>query len=152
DHIRSNLAEELTLERLAGIAAFSPFHFHRVFIAVTGETLNDFVRRVRLERAASALLFRPDLNVIDVALHFGFSSPAAFARAFKARFGMNASQWRAGGGEEWSAALLENRNPGKVDRKIGNAGDGGPWHRSSSMTGTIAMQVTVKELPTFRVA
>ena len=79
DHIRTHLAEELTLDRLAAIAAFSPFHFHRVFIAVTGETLNDFVRRLRLERAASALVARPDLNVIDVALHYGFASPATFA-------------------------------------------------------------------------
>lgn len=152
DHIRSNLAKELTLDRLADIASFSPFHFHRVFIAVTGETANDFVRRVRLEQAASALLVRPDLNVIDVALNYGFSSPAAFARAFKARFGMSASQWRSGGAETWSAALRKNRNPGKVDRKFGKAGGGGSWHRSPTKPGTIAMQVTVKELPTVRVA
>jgi AraC family transcriptional regulator len=152
DHIRANLAKDLTLERLADIAAFSPFHFHRIFIAVTGETLNDFVRRVRLERAASALLLRGDMNVIDVALNYGFSSPAAFARAFKAHFGMSASQWRSGGAGKWSAALLKNRNPGKADRKVGKAGGGGSWHRSSPMTGAIAMQVTVQELPTFRVA
>ena len=153
DHIRANLAKELTLERLADIAAFSPFQFHRIFIAVTGETLNDFVRRVRLERAASALLVRPHMNVIDVALNYGFSSPAAFARAFKTHFGMSASQWRSGGAEKWSGTRAsKNRNFGKVDRKVGKAGDGGSWHRSSPTTGTIAMQVTVKELPTFRVA
>src|SRR5262249_10995900 len=56
DHVEAHLAEELTLERLAAVAAFSPFHFHRVFAAITGETLSEFIRRIRLERAAGALV------------------------------------------------------------------------------------------------
>ena len=52
----AHLDEELTLEKLAAVAAFSPFHFHRVFAAITGETLSDFIRRIRLERAASAVV------------------------------------------------------------------------------------------------
>jgi AraC-like DNA-binding protein len=55
DYVQAHLDEDLTLEKLAGVAAFSPFHFHRVFASITGETLSDFIRRVRLERAASGL-------------------------------------------------------------------------------------------------
>ena len=152
DHIRANLAKELTLERLADVAAFSPFHFHRVFIGVTGETLNDFVRRVRLERSASVLLARPDMRVIEVTLTYGFSSPATFARAFKAHFGMSASDWRSGGAERWSSARDKNRNPGKADRKLGKARTRKAWHGEPREYGTTAMQVTVKDLPTVRVA
>jgi AraC family transcriptional regulator len=151
DHIRAHLADELTLDRLAQVAAFSPFHFHRVFVAVTGETLNDHVRRIRLERAASALLMRPDQQVIEVALQHGFASPAAFARAFKARFGMSAGQWRAGGDRDWRAAL-QDRNPGKAQSKDGKAAPGGPWHRAATTNGVIDMHVTVQTLPAYRVA
>lgn len=55
DYISAHRGEDLRLDRLAAIAAFSPFHFHRVFKAVTGETIADFVQRLRLERAARAL-------------------------------------------------------------------------------------------------
>ena len=51
DYIEAHLSDELPLEKLAAVAAFSPFHFHRVFAAITGETLSDFIRRIRLERA-----------------------------------------------------------------------------------------------------
>ena len=51
DHITRNLAEPLQLEDVARVACFSPYHFHRIFRALVGETLHDFVKRVRLERA-----------------------------------------------------------------------------------------------------
>ena len=51
DHIVRNLAQPLRLEEVSEAAGFSPFHFHRVFKALLGETLNQFVKRQRLERA-----------------------------------------------------------------------------------------------------
>ena len=63
DHIRGHLADELSLSRLARVAAFSPFHFHRVFRAITGETLFGFIHRLRIEKAAGALLNHPDQSV-----------------------------------------------------------------------------------------
>ena len=51
DFILQNLAEPLKLDDVARAAHFSPFHFHRVFRSLVGETLNNFVKRVRLERA-----------------------------------------------------------------------------------------------------
>jgi AraC family transcriptional regulator len=97
DYIRAHLADELTLGGLAAVATFSPFHFHRVFKASTGETLFEFIPRLRIERAASALIAHPRQSVLEVALDHGFASAATFARAFRARFGMSASQWRGGG-------------------------------------------------------
>ncbi len=51
DYVTRNLSEPLKLEEVAKVASFSPYHFHRIFRALVGETLHDFVKRVRLERA-----------------------------------------------------------------------------------------------------
>ena len=74
-----------------------------MFTAIAGETLFGFIQRVRIERAAGALSSHPDQSVLAVALDHGFSSAAAFARAFRARFGMSATEWRTGGAERWRA-------------------------------------------------
>ena len=58
DYVEAHLADELTIEQLAEVAHFSPFHFHRIFSAVTGETIGAFVARVRVERAATLLSAR----------------------------------------------------------------------------------------------
>ena len=110
DHIRGHLAEELSLSTLARVAAFSPFHFHRVFRAITGETLFGFIHRLRIEKAAGALLNHPDQSVLEIALDHGFASAATFARAFKTRFGMSATEWRGGGAARWSARHRPERN------------------------------------------
>src|SRR5437763_1337219 len=113
DYVQAHLAEELTLDKLAGVAAFSPFHFHRVFAAITGETLSDFIRRVRLERAASALGLLHDTSVLEIALRYGFSSAATFARAFRMHFGMSATQWRTGGARQWDKKRPRNQGESK---------------------------------------
>jgi AraC family transcriptional regulator len=121
DHIREHLADELSLAALARLAAFSPFHFHRLFRAVTGETLFGFIQRQRIEKAAGALQAHPGRAVLVVALDHGFSSAATFARAFRSRFGMSATQWRAGGAERWRRAQERARKAGKPVRKAGKA-------------------------------
>ncbi len=152
DFVRLHLAENLTLERLAAIAAFSPFHFHRVFFAVSGETLQDFIGRLRLERAASALLARPDQRVIDIALAVGFASPASFARAFRKHFAMSASQWRRGGALRWQAAIDEKRKPGKAERNPGKVSSATAGHAGSTHAGAAIMEIEIKQLPPYRVA
>jgi AraC family transcriptional regulator len=99
DHIRGHLAEELSLAELARVAAFSPFRFHRVFKPLTRETLFGYIQRLRIEKAAVVLATARDLSVLEVALDHGFSSAATFARAFRAHFGMSATEWRGGGAE-----------------------------------------------------
>jgi AraC family transcriptional regulator len=103
DFIEENIDTELTLETLAREAAFSPFHFHRVFSALVGETLNGFVRRLRLEKAASMATANPKETITGIALACGFSSSAAFARAFSDYFGTSASAFRNRGGKRLPA-------------------------------------------------
>jgi AraC family transcriptional regulator len=94
EYIDRQLDEQLELDRMAKVANFSPFHFHRLFTAWFGETLGDYVRRRRLEMAALRLVAQPRLPVLQVALSVGFGSTEAFARAFKTRFGSTPTAWR----------------------------------------------------------
>lgn len=92
--INDNLGEQLDLEALAEAAYFSPYHFHRIFTRIMGETPNVYVNRLRVERAANLLIRNPSLSITEIALMTGFSSSAAFARSFKQYFGRSASEWK----------------------------------------------------------
>lgn len=94
DYIEKNLDKNLTLDELAGVSCFSRFHFNRIFSAMMGETLFQFIQRIRLEKAAARLCGEKDVPVIDIALDCGFGSSASFARRFKAGFGMTPTEWR----------------------------------------------------------
>jgi len=113
DHIDAHLADDLRLETLADVAAFSPFHFHRVFRAWTGETLLDFVRRRRLEVAGGRLRHAPRDSVTTIAFAVGFESGEAFSRAFKQHFGMTPTAWRRGGQLLWERRqrMMRTRQP-----------------------------------------
>jgi AraC family transcriptional regulator len=92
-HIDRHRGEELTLDRLAAVACLSPCHFHRIFRAMVGEPLGQYVQRVRLETAVVQLQ-TSDRNVIEIALDAGYESAAAFTRAFEQRFGVPPSECR----------------------------------------------------------
>lgn len=94
DFVQHNLDGDLRLERLAEVAGFSPWHFHRVFRAMTGETLAVYVQRIRLQCAASRLINSPRDKISQVAYACGFSSPSNFARSFKGYYGMSAGAYR----------------------------------------------------------
>jgi AraC family transcriptional regulator len=95
-YIQGNLGGEISLEGAAEAACFSKYHFHRIFTAVMGESFADYVRRLRLEKAAYFLEQRPSLSVTEVALAAGFASPSVFSRNFAERFGRPPSLWREG--------------------------------------------------------
>lgn len=78
DHFR----EALPLSRLAGVAGFSPFHFHRIFQSFTGESLHEYIKRIRLGRAAHQLLYSRGKTITEIALDCGFTSSSSFTRAF----------------------------------------------------------------------
>lgn len=92
----AHLDQDLSLTVLAGHAGLSAFHLHRVFSAAAGETPKQFTLRLRLARASAMLLTTSD-SVLDVALACGFQSHEAFCRAFRRRFGMSPSAYRARG-------------------------------------------------------
>jgi AraC family transcriptional regulator len=94
EHIDRHLDENLDLATLAAVAHFSAFHFHRLFRALTGEPIGDYLWRRRLELAALRLRSQPGLSVLEVALGVGFGSTEAFSRAFRTRFGCTPTTWR----------------------------------------------------------
>jgi AraC family transcriptional regulator len=94
EHIDQHLDQFLDLETLAEVAHFSPYHFHRLFSALMGETLGAYLRRRRCEVAATRLLAQPKLSVLRIALGVGFGSAEAFTHAFGVRFGCSPTSWR----------------------------------------------------------
>jgi AraC family transcriptional regulator len=156
DHIERHLGEELRLEELARVACFSPFHFHRVYAAVTGETIREFVARLRLERAASALLRFPERSVTEIALDAGFGGSAAFARAFRAAYGTTATEFRKLGKPLRKRGEVRPESAAYV-ASVGAAPDGpvAADVRRADMNGKAKKQadaVRVEELPAFTVA
>jgi len=92
DYVTGNLAEPLPLEEVARAAGFSPFHFHRIFRSLMGETLASFVKRVRLERSVHMLSYRGGTSLTEIALACGFSSSSDFSRSFRAQYGLPPSR------------------------------------------------------------
>jgi AraC family transcriptional regulator len=91
--IQKHLDEELSLEEYARVAHFSPYHFHRIFRGMVGESLAEHMRRLRLERAATRLK-RTDRSIIEIALEAGYETHEAFTRAFRALCGCSPSRYR----------------------------------------------------------
>ncbi|MCL3781945.1 AraC family transcriptional regulator [Prolixibacteraceae bacterium JC049] len=94
DYIEAHLTEELNVETLASIAYFSPYHFHRIFTALVGETLISYLKRRRVEKAARLLLNERQMAVAEIAEVAGFSNASVFCRNFKKHFGVSAQTFR----------------------------------------------------------
>ena len=88
DYVVSHLAEPLRLEDVSRAALLSPFHFHRVFQALVGVTLAEFVKRLRLEKALFMMAHARRPSLTTIALTCGFSSSSDFSRCFRQRFGV----------------------------------------------------------------
>ncbi len=95
-HIYDHLDGDLSLDALSEVACMSRFHWHRVFRAMTGETLADAIRRVRLLKAANALV-QEDAPLAEIAQRYGYSEVASFSRAFSAAHGVAPGTFRAQG-------------------------------------------------------
>jgi AraC family transcriptional regulator len=95
-YLHDHLAEPLDLDRIAEVAHLSPFHWHRVYHALCGETLAATLRRLRLHRA-SGYLANTTLPVDTVARKCGYPNSQSFARAFRSAYGMTPSRYRVAG-------------------------------------------------------
>lgn len=94
DYIGRNLDKPIDLSVMADIASFSPYHFHRIFTYIVGETPNNFVLRIKLEKAGQLLQDSPKATISEIATQCGFGNNSSFSRAFKGYFGMSAKEFR----------------------------------------------------------
>jgi AraC family transcriptional regulator len=108
DYIHNHYDEDLNLTKLAEVACFSKFHFHRIFRAMVGETLNDFVQRIRLEKSVQKLTTDLNKSITEIALDCGFSSSQNFAKIFKSYYGMTPSTSRRE--YNWDDWIIKMRN------------------------------------------
>ena len=161
DHIEKNIDRDLSLDILADVACFSRFHFHRIFRAMVGETLNRFIQRVRIEKAAARLINNPKESITEIALDYGFSGSATFARAFRETFRMSASEWRSKGIDlQSNHRKIDGKNGQPFDKNRKDAvvssyyidpqTDKLLWR--VTMNENKAVQVEVKDMPEFHVA
>ena len=105
DYIEQNLAEELDIVNVAEKAALSPFYYQRIFGALCGMTVGEYIRARRMTLAAQELN-RKDEKVIDVAVKYGYDSPDSFTKAFQKFHGITPSQAKESGAPLKSFAPL----------------------------------------------
>ena len=107
DYLIDHLDGDVDLHRLAEEAFLSPYHFHRVYHGMTGETVAETVRRLRLHRAAVKLI-SSDIAVATLATEAGYGSVQAFNRAFRDRHGTPPAAYRA---KQARSAELQRQHP-----------------------------------------
>lgn len=94
DYIELNFDKSITLDQLADAANFSKYHFNRIFLSIVGETPFRFIQRVRLEKAATLLVYNQTDSISSISEKCGFSDISVFSRNFKSQFGISASRYR----------------------------------------------------------
>ena len=92
DYIEAHLEETVGLSDLAKVSLFSPWHSHRLFQEYTGLTPANYIRRLRLAKAALRIK-NENVRIIDVTFDLGFGSVDGFTRAFYREFGMRPSDY-----------------------------------------------------------
>lgn len=111
--IDENLDTELSLQKISNVAYYSPFHLHRLFKAITNETLNTYITRKRIERTAIMLIHNKELGIAEIADKYGFNSDSTFSRTFKKLYGQSPSEFRKSNLDNFSKISKVNSNNGK---------------------------------------
>jgi len=104
DHIDRHLDDDLDLDALSSVAAYSKYHFHRQFTATFGLSVHRYVQLTRMKRASYRLADRDAQSVTDIAMDAGYDAPDAFARAFRRRSGQSPSSFRKS--PNWGSWLM----------------------------------------------
>ncbi len=144
-YLEQNFNEPLNLPEVAALANLSAYHFHRTFKAVQGETLADFIRRLRVEAAADDL-FKSKQPILNIALKYGFSSSQSLAKVFKQQYGITPSDFRNCENYQQFAELTRNSKIGHALRKYGNdIKSDGPYTGSEPMTWSITVKTQTFE-------
>ena len=96
DYIHQNIDQPLSLQKMAGIACFSPFFIFIVFFTVLiGETPTEYIKRARIEKAALLLQGEKQLSATEIARLCGFSSLSLLSRNFKQHFNITIREFRS---------------------------------------------------------
>lgn|SRR3990167_890597 len=123
EFIGNHIDDKLTLTQLSDIACFSKYHFHRLFTAYTGLSLQQYIRWLRLKRAAHQLIVDKNKLIIEIAINAGFESHESFTRAFKLTCGLSPSEFRSQPSwQAWeqSSYCLPKRGEMMIDVNIKN--------------------------------
>ena len=148
-YIDNNLDTELSLEIVSEIGAYSPFHFHRIFKLIIGETLQNYIFRKRIEKSAFYLSLRKNLSIKDIYLNVGFSSHSDFNKAFKKYYGKSPSEFRKSTPEKFHTISQIHRKNGQVntvfDQYICNIENLLNWS-------TMNLKIKVTDLPEMNLA
>lgn len=112
-YIEEHLSEELSLEIVSEVAAYSPFHLHRLFKAITNEPLNSYIIRKRIERSAMMLIHHKELSISDIYTQVGFNSNTSYTRAFSKFYGQSPSDFRKENANNFSKIGKEDSKNGK---------------------------------------
>ena len=136
--IQENLSEKLSLEIIAEKAFFSPFHFHRLFSVVVGETVHNFINRKRIEKAASFLIHQKHKTITEVAEEIGFSDLSSFSRAFKKFYGISPNQFKEESPVKYSKIRKTESKKGQIsisfEQYICNINNALNWLQMNSKT------------------
>ncbi|MGW7091107.1 AraC family transcriptional regulator [Streptomyces sp. NPDC054874] len=97
EHIEAHLGERIEMAELARIAMTSEYHFRRMFSALAGLPLSEYIRRRRMTVAGAEVLGDPDRTLLDVAVRYGYDTGEGFARAFRAVHGIGPGEARRSG-------------------------------------------------------
>jgi AraC family transcriptional regulator len=112
--IGEHLDEEISLESLSDVFGISKFHFHRLFTAFTGLSLQKYIRWLRLKRSAHQLIIDKDQSIINIAINAGFES-----HAFKKACGCSPNQFRRGiNWSYWELSPYCLPKPGKTNMNV----------------------------------
>lgn len=114
-YIDTNLDADLSLEKMAEMSAYSPFHFHRIFKLITGETLQNYIIRKKIEKSAFLLAVKKDLEIKEIYLDLGFSNHSVFSKTFKKYYGLPPSEFRKTAPAAFHKILQIQSKNGQID-------------------------------------
>ncbi|HCA08855.1 helix-turn-helix domain-containing protein [Chryseobacterium sp.] len=148
-YIDNHLDADLSLENIAEIAMYSPFHFHRIFKLITGETLQNYIIRKKIEKSAFYLAVKKEMEIKEIYLDLGFSNHSVFSKTFKKHYGIAPSVFRNSAPETFHRILQIQSKNGQTDAVFSQY----ICHVENLLKWTkMNLKIEVKELPEMNLA
>jgi len=148
-YIDNHIDADLSLEKVSEVSAYSPFHFHRIFKLVTGETLQNYIIRKKIEKSALHLALHKNMEIKTIYWDLGFSNHSVFCKTFKKYYGLTPTEFRKSAPEKFHKILQTQSKNGQVDtvfsQYICNIENLLNWSKMN-------LKIEVKELPEMNLA